>query len=121
MTWRVAILIIAGNFFSRIAYSKEFSVQTVMVAEAKGKIAAKDINNQRYADQTYGLIKPISDSIKESTGSGLGTKVDQLAGVFGVGTKGAAAKAQLDVLNAPYESFHAQVADGAQLHQSECS
>ena len=67
-------------------------------AEAKGKNEAKDINNQRYSNETYGLIKPISDAIKQSTGSGLGTKADQLAGVFGVGTTGAQAKAQLDVL-----------------------
>lgn len=67
-------------------------------AEAKGKNQAKDINNQRYSDETYGLIRPISDAIKQSTGSGLGTKVDQLAGVFGVGTTGAQAKASLDVL-----------------------
>ena len=67
-------------------------------AEARGKNEAKDINNQRYSNETYGLIKPISDAIKQSTGSGLGTKVDQLAGVFGVGTTGAQAKAQLDVL-----------------------
>jgi hypothetical protein len=67
-------------------------------AEARGKNEAKDINNQRYSNETYGLIKPISDAIKQSTGSGLGTKVDQLAGVFGVGTTGAQAKASLDVL-----------------------
>lgn len=82
-----------------IQQRKELAVaEQKPAAEARGKGEAKDINNQRYANETYGLIRPISDAIKQSTGSGLGTKVDQLAGVFGVGTTGAQAKAQLDVL-----------------------
>jgi hypothetical protein len=67
-------------------------------AEAKGKIEAKDINNQNYANSTYGLIKPLADEIRQSTGSGIGTSVDKLAGMVGVGTKGAQAIAKLDVL-----------------------
>lgn len=67
-------------------------------AQARGKIEAKDINNQNYADSTYGLIKPISDSIRQSTGSGIGTGVDKLASVIGVGTRGAENIAKLEVL-----------------------
>jgi hypothetical protein len=67
-------------------------------AEAKGKIEAKDINNQNYADTTYGLIRPISDAINQSTGSGIGSGVDKLAGVIGVGTKGAENIARLETL-----------------------
>ena len=67
-------------------------------AEAKGKNEAKDIKNQYYANETYGLIKPLADEIKKSTGSGIGTSVDALAGKFGVGTTGAQSIAKLDVL-----------------------
>lgn len=70
-------------------------------AEAKGKNVAKDINNQNFADQTYDLIQPIADIIKQSTGSGLGTKVDTLAAFFGKGTEGANAIAKLDPLIYP--------------------
>ena len=67
-------------------------------AEAKGKNAAKDINDQRQADETYKIIQPISAAIKQSTGSGIGAGVDQLASVIGVGTQGAQNIAKLDVL-----------------------
>jgi hypothetical protein len=67
-------------------------------AEARGKLQAKDVNNQGYADSTYGLIKPISDSIRQSTGSSIGAGADKLAGVVGVGTKGAENIARLEVL-----------------------
>jgi len=67
-------------------------------AAAKGENQAKDVKNQYFANETYGLIKPLSDEIKKSTGSGLGTSVDKLAGVFGAGTTGAQAIAKLDVL-----------------------
>ena len=70
-------------------------------AEAKGKIAAKDINNQNFADSTYGLIKPINDAILQSTGSGIGASVDTLASKIGASTKGAQAIAQLEVLAYP--------------------
>jgi hypothetical protein len=79
--------------------NKELAVtQQKPGAEAKGKNEAKDIKNQYYANETYGLIKPLADEIKKSTGSGIGTSVDTLAGKFGVGTTGAQAIAKLDVL-----------------------
>ena len=67
-------------------------------AEQKGKNAAKDINDQRQADETYKIIQPISEAIKKSTGSGIGSGVDALAGVIGVGTEGAKNIAKLEVL-----------------------
>lgn len=70
-------------------------------AEAKGKNVAKDINNQRFANETHGLIKPIADLIKQSTGSGIGTKVDELTALFGHGTEGAAKIAQLEPMIYP--------------------
>ena len=48
------------------------------------------------------MIKPVADLIKQSTGSGLGTRVDTLAGFFGVGTKGAAAIDKLNVMSYPF-------------------
>lgn len=70
-------------------------------AEAAGKIEAKDINNQNFANETYGLIKPIADLIKQSTGSGIGAGVDKLAGLIGASTSGAQAIAQLEPLVYP--------------------
>ena len=70
-------------------------------AEAKGKIEAKDINNQAFADSTYSLIKPINDEIKKSTGSGIGAGVDVLAGKLGASTTGAQSIAKLEVLSYP--------------------
>lgn len=67
-------------------------------AKAKGETQAKDVKNQYFSNETYGLIKPLADEIRKSTGSGIGTRVDQLAGKFGVGTTGAQAIAKLDVL-----------------------
>jgi hypothetical protein len=69
--------------------------------EAKGKNEAKDVNNQNMADQTYDMIKPISDLIKKSTGSGIGTSVDVVAGKLGASPQGAQAIAELEVLTAP--------------------
>ena len=84
---------------AQIQGAKEVSVAEQKVpAEARGKLQAKDINNQGYADSTYGLIKPISDSIRQSTGSSIGAGADKLAGVVGVGTEGAANIARLEVL-----------------------
>lgn len=85
-----------------IEQQKELNVaQLKPPAEAKGKNVAKDINNQNFANQTYDLIKPIAELVKQSTGSGIGTKVDQLAAQFGVGTEGAAKIAQLEPLVYP--------------------
>jgi hypothetical protein len=69
-----------------------------VVGEATGQLEAKDIKNQAFANSSYSLMKPISEAIKESTGSGIGTSVDKLAGVFGASPKGAQAIAKLDVL-----------------------
>lgn len=72
-------------------------------AEARGKGKAQDINNQRTADENYSMIQPIADLIKKSTGSGIGSRVDSLAGLFGVGTAGSQAIAQLNVLSYPFQ------------------
>jgi len=72
-------------------------------AEARGKGKAQDITNQRSADENYGLIQPVADLIKKSTGSGIGARVDTLAGLFGVGTNGAQAIAQLNTMSYPFK------------------
>ena len=84
---------------ANIQQKKELNVAELKPpAEQKGKNEAKDIKNQYYANETYSLIKPLADEIRKSTGSGLGTKVDQLAGVIGASTTGAQAIAKLDIL-----------------------
>lgn len=72
-------------------------------AEARGKGKASDITNQRAADENYALIKPVADLIKQSTGSGIGSRVDDLARFFGVGTNGAQAIAQLNTMSYPFK------------------
>lgn len=69
------------------------------VGKATGATKAQDVKNQYFANESHGLIKPINDAIRESTGSGIGTKVDQLAGMIGASPKGAQAIAKLDVLS----------------------
>ena len=69
------------------------------VAGAKGKGRAADITNQRSADEAYSLIQPVANLIKKSTGSGIGTGVDSLARLFGVGTPGAAAISELNTMS----------------------
>ena len=59
------------------------------------------VAHQNFADETYGLIKPVAELVKKSTGSGIGAKVDTLAAQFGKGTEGAAAIAQLEPLVYP--------------------
>lgn len=72
-------------------------------AEARGKGKASDITNQRAADENYGMIKPVADLIRQSTGSGIGSRVDDLARFFGVGTKGAEAISQLNTMSYPFK------------------
>lgn len=72
-------------------------------ATARGKGKAQDITNQRSADENYGLIKPVADLIKQSTGSGIGARVDDLARLFGVGTNGAQAIAKLNTMSYPFK------------------
>jgi hypothetical protein len=87
---------------AKIQKQKELEVaEAKPPATAKGENVAKDINNQNFADQSYDLIKPISDIIKQTTGSGLGTSVDKLAAYFGKSTEGAAAIAKLEPLVYP--------------------
>ena len=71
-------------------------------ATKEGEIEAQKIQNQNTANENYGMIKDVADLIKQSTGSGLGTRVDTLAGFFGVGTKGADAIAKLNVMSYPF-------------------
>jgi len=68
-------------------------------SEANKPLAKKEQNNQYFANETYSLIKPIAEQIKQSTGSGIGAGVDKLAGVIGASPRGAEAIAQLDVLS----------------------
>lgn len=70
-------------------------------AKARGQGQAADVKNQRFADETYSLIKPINDAIKQSTGSGIGSSVDNAAALIGAGTKGREAIARLRVLSYP--------------------
>lgn len=68
-------------------------------AEARGKVEAREVNNQAFADNTYSLIRPLHDLIKQSTGSGIGAGVDKLAGAIGASPKGAQAIAELNILS----------------------
>jgi hypothetical protein len=88
-----------------IQANKEVSVaERKPPAEAAGANKAKDINNQHFADEAYGSIKPIAEIIKRSTGSGIGTKVDALAAKIGASTTGAQAIAELEPLVYPLVS-----------------
>lgn len=68
-------------------------------ATKKGEIEAQNIQNQNIANESYGLVKEVADLIKQSTGSGIGSKVDVLAAQFGAGPKGAQAIGQLDPIS----------------------
>jgi hypothetical protein len=83
---------------SIVTREQEVRTEQKPPAEARGQIVAKDINNQQAANSQYALIKPISDLIKQSTGSTLGAGVDKVAGLIGASPKGAQAIAELDVL-----------------------
>ena len=72
-----------------------------VVGKTEGEQIAKDIKNQAFSDSTYGIIAPIADLIKKSTGSGIGSSVDSLAGVIGKSTEGSRAIQQLKVLSYP--------------------
>ena len=71
-------------------------------ATKEGEIEAQKIQNQNTANENYGVIKDVADLIRESTGSGLGARVDTLAGFFGVGTKGADAINKLNTMSYPF-------------------
>ena len=87
---------------ANVQAAKEIAVaEAKPAAEAKGKITAKDINNQNFANETYGLIRPIAELVKKSTGSGIGAKVDSIAAVLGSSTEGARAIAELEPLVYP--------------------
>jgi hypothetical protein len=73
-------------------------------AAEQGKQTASDIKNQRFADSTYDMVKPLADLIRQSTGSGIGTGVDKLAALIGASSTGAEAIAQLDLLTYPLVS-----------------
>jgi len=87
---------------ANVQAAKEIAVtEAKPAAEARGMITAKDINNQNFANETYGLIQPIADLVKKSTGSGIGAGVDAIAAVFGKGTEGAEAIAELEPMIYP--------------------
>jgi hypothetical protein len=78
--------------------AKAEGTKTETIAKAEGEVGAKDVRNQAFADSSYSLIKPISDAIKQSTGSAIGSGVDTLNAAFSRSTEGARAIAKLDVL-----------------------
>jgi hypothetical protein len=83
------------------AEQKQKEKKGEIVGKTEGEQIAKDIKNQAFSDSTYGIIAPIADLIKKSTGSGVGSAVDSLAGVIGKSTSGAQAIQQLKVLSYP--------------------
>jgi len=72
-----------------------------VIGKTEGEQVASDMKNQRFADSTYGLIAPIAEQIKKSTGSGVGAAVDSLAATIGKSTDGAKAIQQLKILSYP--------------------
>ena len=84
---------------SKIDLAKEVAAaEQTVPAKEKGAEQAKDLKNQYFADNVYSLMQPIANEIKKSTGSGIGTKVDQLASLIGSSPTGAQAISKLDVL-----------------------
>jgi len=74
-------------------------------AEAKGKQEAKLIQQQAFADNAYPILNSINGIIKQSTGSGIGAGVDDLASLIGSSPKGAQAIAELKPLVGPLVSM----------------
>jgi len=72
----------------------------VTAGKVEGGIAGKELTNKVHAKEVHDLVRPIQAALKDATGSGLGTKVDEIAAFFGGSTKGAEASAQLKVLGA---------------------
>jgi hypothetical protein len=83
------------------AGQKRLEKKEEIIGKTEGESAASDIKNQRFADSTYGLIAPIAEQIKKSTGSGVGSAVDSLAATIGKSTDGAKAIQQLKILSYP--------------------
>lgn len=75
------------------------------VAEAKGKEGAAVIKKQAFADNAYPIVKELGNIIKESTGSGIGAGVDDLAALIGKSPKGAQAIAKLETFASPLVSM----------------
>lgn len=74
-------------------------------AEAKGKETAASIKKQAFADNAYPIVKELGSIIKESTGSGIGANVDELASMIGKSPKGAQAIAKLETFASPLVSM----------------
>lgn len=74
-------------------------------AEAKGKETAASIKKQAFADNAYPIVKELGSIIKESTGSGIGASVDDLAAAIGKSPKGAQAIAKLETFASPLVSM----------------
>ena len=87
---------------ANIQAAKEISVAEAKVpAEERGKMAARDVAKQGFADSTYPLLSAVREEISKSTGSSIGAGVDELARAVGASTKGAEAIAKLNVLAGP--------------------
>jgi hypothetical protein len=87
---------------AQIQGAKEVAVAEAKVpAEERGKVAAKAIAKQGFADSTYPLLSAVREEISKSTGSAVGAGVDELARAVGASTRGAEAIAKLNVLAGP--------------------
>jgi hypothetical protein len=75
-----------------------FEARRNQIIEANKKITAQETQKMYGAENIYSVAKEINDTLPKATGSYIGAKVDQLAGVFGHSTEGAKAIAQLQVL-----------------------
>lgn len=70
-------------------------------AEERGKVAAREVAKQGFADSTYPLLSAVRQEISRSTGSAVGAGVDEMARMIGATTKGQEAIAKLNVLAGP--------------------
>ena len=75
-----------------------FAARRNQVIETNKKISGEEADKMHGAEQIYDVVKEINDTLPKATGSVIGTKIDQLAGIFGHSTEGAQATAKLQVL-----------------------
>jgi hypothetical protein len=95
-----------ANYESRTnAWKQDVEKTSAAAGEARGEIQASKIANQNEANKVYKLIQPISDLVKQSTGSGVGAAVDTIASKFGVGTEGGKAIAELNQYSAALRRY----------------
>ena len=83
------------------ATAEELKQQAQEVGTQKGKVEAKTIAQQGFADSTYPLLSAVREEISKSTGSSVGASVDSMARAIGATTKGQEAIAKLNILAGP--------------------